>query len=147
MDKPILNIAEIISLILKIESQVGVKCLSYGLYDKQNKEYITRENMDKSYDYYNAYDNRCKYRYTYSESLTDNPTIYLLQHHGEIYFPMLMKGTQKAYVAQFDITELLSKHGERCSVTPDSYFKEKFCWSTPKKKASKQCEGQLTLQF
>lgn len=144
MEKPKLNISEVIGLILKLEHELGIKCLSYGLYDKANKEFITTENMGNSYDYYNAYDNRCKYRYTHHESLLENPTVYLLQHHGEIYFPMLMKGTQKAYVAQFDVSELLSKHGEKCSVTPDTYFKEKFCWSTTKKK-SKQCEGQIIL--
>jgi hypothetical protein len=105
MSKPQLNISEIIGLIFKIESQVGVECLSYGLYDKVNKEYITRENANKNYDYCNAYDNRCRYRYTYNESLLDNPTEYLLKHHGEIYFPILVKGMQKAYVAQFDISK------------------------------------------
>ena len=56
---------------------------------------------------------------------------------------MLKKNTQKAYVAQFDVTELVTKYGENYSVTPDTYFKDKFCW--PIKKDNKQCEGQLVL--
>ena len=143
--KPQLNIAEVVSLILKIEADINIKCLSYGLYDKTNKEYITEENMKYSYDYYDAYDNRCRFRYTHDASLMENTIIYLLKHHGEIYFPMLKRGTCKAYVAQFDTTELLSKYGEKCSITPDAYFKDKFCWYTPKKKPSKQCVGQLSL--
>ena len=140
-----LNLAQVIGLILKVQDDIGIKCLSYGLYDKTNKEYITDQNKSISYDYYEAYDNRCRFRYTHDESLTDDIVIYLLKHHGEIYFPMLKKNDQKAYVAQFDVMELLSKYGEKHSVTPDTYFKDKFCWSTPKKKPSKQCEGQLSL--
>ena len=143
MKRPELNISEVIGMILDIQSVVGVTCLSYGLYDKTNKEYITDENKGISYDYYEAYTNRCKFRYTHNSSLKENYIIYLLKHHGEIYFPMLKKDTQKAYVAQFDIVELINKYGENYSVTPDTYFKNKFCWST--KKDNKQCEGQLVL--
>lgn len=145
MTKPQLNIAQVISLILKTEAEIGVKCLSYGLYDKTNKEYITEQNANICYDYYEAYDNRCRFRYTHDEFLMDNPVIYLLKHHGELYFPMLKRNTQKAYVAQFDVSELISKYGQNHSVTPDTYFKDKFCWPSAKKKSSKQCEGQLTL--
>ena len=128
MNTPMLSLTEVIGTILKIEHQTGVKCLSYGLYDKANKEYITSQNMHKSCDYCKAYDNRCKYRYTHGRTLMDNPLLYLLEHHGEIYFPMLMKGTQKAYVAQFDMAELIAKHGERGAVTPSTYFRENFQW-------------------
>lgn len=146
--RPELNVAEVIAMILDIETKIGVRCLSYGLYDKANKEYITIKNKDTNYDYSEAYNNRCKYRYTHNEFLTSNTIVYLLKHHGELYFPMLKKGTQKAYVAQFDVTELIAKYGEDYSVTPDTYFTEKFCWGTKKKKkANKQCEGQLVLPF
>lgn len=142
--KPELNVAQVVGLILKIQSDINVTCLSYGLYDKTNKEYITERNKGISYDYYEAYDNMYRFRYTHDESLLDNAVIYLLKHHGEIYFPMLKKNTQKAYVAQFDVTELLAKYGQNHSVTPDTYFRDKFCWPSAKKK-SNQCAGQLSL--
>ena len=148
MKRPEINVAEVIAMILKIESEIGVQCLSYGLYDKTNKEYITIRNKDINHDYAEAYDNRCKFRYTHDKSLNDDVVIYLLKHHGELYFPMLKKNTQKAYIAQFDVTELISKYGENYSVTPDTYFQQKFCWKAKKKKkANKQCEGQLVLPF
>lgn len=146
-NRPELNLPQVIAIILDIESNIGVSCLSYGLYDKVNKEYITEANKGISFDYSEAYDNKCKFRYTHDKSLMDNNIIYLLKHHGEIYFPMLKKNTQKAYVAQFDVTELLSKYGENHSVTPDKYFTEKFCWGTGSNKKSKQCEGQLSFNF
>ena len=142
--RPELNISEVIGFILTTEAKIGVTCISYGLYDKTNKEYITQENKHICFDYHEAYDNRCRFRYTHDESLMDNAIVYLLKHHGEIYFPMLKKNTQKAFVAQFDVSELLSKYGEKYSVTPDTYFKEKFCWPSVKK-SSKQCVGQLML--
>ena len=145
--RPELNVAEVIAMIFDIEHKLCIQCLSYGLYDKSNKEYITMKNKDVSYDYSEAYDNRCKYRYTHSSYLTDDIVVYLLKHHGELYFPMLKKNTQKAYVAQFNVTELISKYGENYSVTPDTYFQQNFCWETKKKKYSKQCEGQLVLPF
>ena len=135
--KPKLNLGEVIGMFLDIESNIGVKCLSYGLYDKTNKEYITKANAD-NFDYIEAYNNKAKYRYTYDTKLDDNVVVYLLKHHGELYFPMLKKNTQKAYVAQFDITELISKYGEECSVTPDTYFKERFCWTEKKQKKYEQ---------
>lgn len=143
MNRPELNIAQIVAMILDIESKIGVKCLSYGLYDKTRKEYITESNKNSCYEYYEAYEHKFMYRYTHDNSLMDNAVIYLLKHHGEIYFPMLKKGTQKAFVAQFDVIELLSKYGQNHSVTPDKYFTEKFCWNI--KKTSKQCVGQLVL--
>ena len=144
MSKVQLNISQVIGLILKIESDLKIKCLSYGLYDKANKEYITEQNKHESFDYYDAYDNRCRLRYTHDESLKDNTIAYLFKHHGQIYFPMLKRGTQKAYIAQFDIDELLTKYGCNHDITPSTYFKDKFCFSKKSKK-SKQCEGQLSL--
>ena len=59
---------------------------------------------------------------------------------------MLKKNTQKAYVAQFDVSELISKYGENYSVTPDKYFAEKFCWVTSKsKKETNQQFEQMVL--
>ena len=144
MKRPEINLAEVVAIILDIESSINVKCLSYGLYDKTNKEYISESNKDISFDYHEAYENKFRFKYTYDKSLKENNIIYLLKHHGEIYFPMLKKNTQKAYVAQFDVSELISKYGENYSVTPDKYFAEKFCWS---KKNNKQCEGQLILSL
>ena len=144
MKRPELNLTEVIAMILDIESTIGVTCLSYGLYDKTNKEYITESNKDTCFDYHETYEQKCRFRYTHSLSLMDNSVIYLLKHHGELYFPMLKKNTQKAYVAQFDVTELITKYGENHFVTPDKYFTEFFCKET-KKKANKQCEGQLVL--
>lgn len=138
MEKPRLNLAEVIGMFLDIESDIGVKCLSYGLYDKANKEYINKANANINFDYAEAYENKAKYRYTYDTKLNDNIVVYLLKHHGEIYFPMLKKNTQKAYVAQFDVTELISKYGEEYSVTPDTYFKEKFCWVEKKQEKYEQ---------
>lgn len=148
MKRPEINLAEVVAMILDIESSINVKCLSYGLYDKTNKEYISESNKDINFDYHEAYENKFRFKYTYDKSLKENNIIYLLKHHGEIYFPMLKKNTQKAYIAQFDVTELISKYGENYSVTPDTYFQQKFCWKTKKKKkANKQCEGQLVLPF
>ena len=56
---------------------------------------------------------------------------------------MLKKNTQKAYVAQFDVSELISKYGENYSVTPDKYFAEKFCWVTSKKETNQQFEQMV----
>lgn len=139
MQRPEINLTQVITMILDIESSINVKCLSYGLYDKTNKEFINEFNKGKSFDYHEAYENKFKFRYTYANSLKDNYIIYLLKHHGEIYFPMLKKNTMKAYVAQFDITELVSKYGQNYSITPDKYFEDKFCWD------KKQCKGQLVL--
>lgn len=141
-----LNIGQVIGLILKIESDIKVPCLSYGLYDKANKEYITDQNKESSFDYYDTYENRCRFRYTVDPSIEENAIMYLLSHHGEIYFPMLKKNTQKAYVAQFDMDKLLELHGSNTGTTPDQYFKDKFCWKTRKSK-TKQCTGQMVLQF
>ena len=140
-----INLAEVVAMILDIESSINVKCLSYGLYDKTNKEYISESNKDISFDYYEAYENKFRFKYTYDKSLKENNIIYLLKHHGEIYFPMLKKNTQKAYVAQFDVSELISKYGENYSVTPDKYFAEKFCWVTSKKeeKTNQQFEQMV----
>lgn len=134
MKRPELNLAEVIAMILDIESCINVKCLSYGLYDKTNKEYINKTNKDISFDYHEAYEDKLRFKYTYDKSLKEDSIVYLLKHHGEIYFPMLKRNTQKAYVAQFDVLELISKYGENYSVTPDKYFTEKFCWVVPKKK-------------
>ena len=120
--RPELNLAEVIAMILEIEASINVKCLSYGLYDKTNKEYITESNSNNCFDYKEAYDNKSKFRYTYDKKLKDNAVVYLLKHHGELYFPMLKKGTQKAYVAQFDVTKLIAKYGEKHFVTPDKCF-------------------------
>ena len=143
--KPELNLTEVIAMILEIEASINVKCLSYGLYDKANKEYITESNKDISFDYHEAYENKFRFKYTYDKSLKENNIIYLLKHHGEIYFPMLKRNTQKAYVAQFNVSELISKYGENYSVTPDKYFTEKFCWVTPKKeeKTNQQFEQMV----
>lgn len=147
--RPELNLSQVIAMILQIESDIKVPCLSYGLYDKADKTYITIENKDTCFDYHEAYDNRCKFRYTHDASVKDNAVIYLLKHHGEIYFPMLKRNTQKAYVAQFDVDKLLELYGANCNTTPDQYFKEKFCWETKTaaSKSSKQCAGQLSLVF
>ena len=37
MKRPEINLAEVVAMILDIESSINVKCLSYGLYDKTNK--------------------------------------------------------------------------------------------------------------
>lgn len=124
--RPELNFTEVIAMILEIEASINVKCLSYGLYDKTNKEYITESNKGDSFDYHEAYENKFRFKYTYQKSLKENNIIYLLKHHGEIYFPMLKKNTQKAYVAQFDMSELVSKYGEKVDITPDEYFSENF---------------------
>lgn len=148
MTKPELNLSQLIGMILQIESEIKVDCISYGLYDKENKEYITQENCDLNFDYYETFNNKCRFRYTYDTKLKEDVIVYLLKHHGEIYFPMLKKNTQKAYVAQFDTNTLIEKYGVKHNVTPDEYFKNNFCWVSPKKpKKSKstQCPGQLTL--
>lgn len=144
MNRPEINVTKVIDIIMDIENRTGVKCLSYGLYDKKTKEFISIENESFSYDYHYAYENRCRFKYTHDKAVIENPILYLFRHHGEIYFPMLMKDNCKAYIAQFDVTELLSKYGENHSITPNTYYKEKFCW-TKKEKKRKECDGQLML--
>lgn len=138
MEKPEINVAEVIAMILDIESDIGIECLSYGLYDKTNKEFITEDNANINFDYKEAYDNKSKFRYTYDKKIKDNAITYLLKHHGELYFPMLKKNTQKAYVAQFDVTELITKYGEKHFVTPDKYFLDKFCFLEKKQEKYEQ---------
>lgn len=136
--RPELNLTEVIAMILEIEASINIKCLSYGLYDKANKEYITESNKGDSFDYHEAYENKFRFKYTYQKSLKENNIIYLFKHHGEIYFPMLKKNTQKAYVAQFDVTELITKYGEKHFVTPDKYFLDKFCFLEKKQEKYEQ---------
>lgn len=143
MSRPEITITRVIDIILEIEKKINVKCLSYGLYDKMSKEFISIENERSRYDYHYAYENRCRFRYTYDNTLFNDIIAYLFKHHGEIYFPMLLKDNCKAYVAQFDVEELLFKYGEQHSVTPDTYYRNKFLWTGKEKK--KQCEGQLVL--
>ena len=100
-----LNVAEIVSLISTIESELDIKCLAYGLYDKINKEYITEENRHNSFDYYEVYDSYGRYCYSCDESLKNNPLDYLIKHNGRIYLPMLKKGAKKGYYAEFDISQ------------------------------------------
>lgn len=147
MARPELNLSQVVGMILKIESDIKVPCLSYGLYDKEDKVYITARNKDTCFDYNEAYDNRCRFRYTHDTRMNDNIIVYLLNHHGELYFPMLKKNTQKAYVAQFDMNALLELYGSKYDTTPDQYFKNQFCWQTKVTKKSDQCEGQLELVF
>lgn len=141
MQRPEMNIVEVVTMILDIEKELGVKCLSYGLYDKTFKKYITEDNKNESFDYRDAFDNRYRLRYT-CKFTKDNIVLYLLKHHGELYFPMLKKGTQKAYIAQFDVKELFTKYESNCSITPSKYFMENynFVWTD-----KKQCKGQLVL--
>lgn len=143
--KKTFSIGQVIAKIWEIENSIDVKCLSYGLYDKVNKEYINVSNKEKCFDYEDAYENRNLFRYTYDKSLDNDFVSYLLKHHGEIYFPMLRKNDQKAYVAQFDVKTLVDKHGECHGVTPSEYFKDNFCFSNKSK--GNQCEGQLVLQL
>ena len=71
MKRPEINLAEVVAMILDIESSINVKCLSYGLYDKTNKEYINESNKDISFDYHEAYENKFKFKYTYDKSLKE----------------------------------------------------------------------------
>ena len=135
-NKRCINIAQIIRFIDSIESNYGIKNTKYGLYDKDNQEFITEQNKHDSIDYYKAYRYRCNYMYAYDKALDEDVISYLLNHHGQIYFAMLKKGTRKAFVVNYDMDELIEKYGDK--IKPKS---------TNRKKKSTQCEGQLVLPF
>lgn len=135
-NKTRINIVDIIRLINKIEDDYGLKSLTHGLYDRENKEFITEQNKCKYFDYYEAYERFCYFKYAYDKALDEDVISYLLSHHGQIYFAMLKKGTRKAFVVNYDMNELIEKYGDK--IKPKR---------TNRKKKSTQCEGQLVLPF
>lgn len=132
-----INIVDIIRMINKIEDDYGLKSITYGLYDRENREFITNQNKDKCFDYYSAYESYYRYKYAYDKALDEDVISYLLNHNGQIYFAMLKKGTRKAFVVHYDMDELIEKYGNHKNESK----------RTNRKKKSTQCEGQLVLPF
>ena len=96
------NLSTLISKMLKIESDTGIKLNAYYLYDRKTREQITVQNHQRTFDYYNAYSNRVKFNYMFDDELEKNPIQVLHKCNGFVYVPICLRNQQKAYIFEFD---------------------------------------------
>ena len=100
------KLSTLIGKMLKIESDTGIKLDAYYLYDRLNKEKITVNNYQRTFEYRNAYDNRSIFDYMFDDEIEKNPIKFLQKCNGHVYIPVCLRNQQKAYIFEFNMEDI-----------------------------------------
>jgi hypothetical protein len=106
MCKVKISLSTLISKMLEIEKITGIKLESYYLYDRKTNEKITVQNCEKTFDYFNAYNNRITFKYVFDDELERNPVAFLQKRNGFIYVPICLRNQMKAYIFEFNLQDV-----------------------------------------
>lgn len=96
------KLSTLIGKMLKIESDTGIRLDAYYLYDKLNKERITADNYERTFNYHQAYNNRSIFDYMFDDEIEKNPVKFLQKCNGHVYVPVCLSKQQKAYIFKFN---------------------------------------------
>ena len=101
-----IKLSALIGKMLDIEKNTGIRLNAYYLYDRLNKEKITIQNCERTFEYHNTYDNRCKFDYVFDDEIEKNPIKFLQKCNGHVYVPICLRNQQKAYIFEFNSEDL-----------------------------------------